>query len=175
MPRQGIPEDSRDDNWAATLTGLFADSGYYTGSPIDSAVISHAEEVLGVRLPPSYLDLLSYRNGGTLRRRCLRTEFPTSWAPDHIEISGIRGIGGEWGIDTPSGLGNANMIAEWGYPEIGVVICDMPSGGHDAVMLDYSESGPEGEPTVAYIDEDRRPQRIASSFSEFIFRLTACD
>lgn len=36
-----------------------------------------------------------------------------------------------------------------------MVICDTPSAGHDTVMLDYSECGPEGEPSVAYIDEDR--------------------
>ena len=67
------------------------------------------------------------------------------------------------------------MIAEWGYPEVGVVICDTPSGGHDTVMLDYSEFGPEGEPAVVYIDEDRIPRRITDSFAEFVSQLTDCE
>ena len=66
------------------------------------------------------------------------------------------------------------MIAEWGYPDIGVVLFNTPSAGHDTVMLDYSDVGPEGEPAVAYIDEDRIPKRVANSFSEFINGLVSC-
>ena len=80
----------------------------------------------------------------------------------------LLGISGEWGIDSTSGLGgSAYLIAEWDYPPIGVVIGLTPSGGHDTVMLDYSESGPAGEPAVAYVDEDRIPRRVASSFTAF--------
>lgn len=127
-----------------------------------------------MRLPRTYLDILSVRNGGTPRRRCLPTPFPTSWAPDHIKISGILGIGGDWGIDNPD-RGSAYMIAEWGYPEIGIVICDTPAAGHDAVMLDYTDCGPTGEPAVAYIDEDRVPRRVADSFAAFLEALVDCD
>ena len=41
-------------------------------------------------------------------------------------------------------------------------------------MLDYTECGPEGEPRVAYVDEDRIPRRIADSFEMFIASLVAC-
>ena len=34
-------------------------------------------------------------------------------------------------------------------------------------MLDYSECGPEGEPAVSNVDEDRVPRRVAPSFDEF--------
>lgn len=175
MPRPDTPEASQDDSWSVMIAGLFTGNDYYTGPPLDADLLRRAEEDLGVRLPARYVELLTYRNGGTPRRRCFRTVFPTSWAPDHFEVSGIRGIGGEWGINSSSGLGSADMIAEWGYPAIGVVICDTPSGGHDTVMLDYSESGPQGEPAVSYIDEDRVPRRIADSFSEFIVGLAECE
>ena len=115
------------------------------------------------------------RNGGVLRRRCWPTSFPTSWSPDHFAVLALLGLDGEWGIDATSGLGSKDMIEEWGYPNIGVMIFHMPSGGHDAVMLDYTESGPYGEPNVAYIDEDRIPKRVANSFSEFIDGLVSCD
>jgi hypothetical protein len=55
-----------------------------------------------------------------------------------------------------------------------VVFCSTPSGGHDAVMLDYRDCGPEGEPAVVYVDEDRVPQRIAGSFDEFVAGLMEC-
>ncbi|WBB58724.1 SMI1/KNR4 family protein [Streptomyces sp. WMMC500] len=157
------------------MTELFEDSDYYTGPPVDGDMIRRAEEVLGVRLPRSYVDVLLLRNGGTPRRRCFPTIFSTSWAENHFEISGIRGIGGSWGIALSSGKGSPYLISEWGYPEIGVVICDTPSAGHDTVMLDYSECGPKGEPAVAYVDEDRVPRRVANTFDEFIRGLVSCE
>ncbi|MGW4638473.1 SMI1/KNR4 family protein [Sphaerisporangium sp. NPDC004334] len=156
------------------MAELFEDGDYYTGPPLDDGMVRQAEEDLGVRLPRSYIEVLLQRNGGTPRRRCCPTTFPTSWADDHFEISGIRGIGGPWGIDSSSGAGSSYLISEWGYPDIGVVICDTPSAGHDTIMLDYSECGPEGEPAVAYIDEDRIPRRAAQSFGEFIAQLVVC-
>lgn len=62
-----------------------------------------------------------------------------------------------------------------GISGIGVAICDMPSGGHDAVMLDHSDVGPEGELGVAYVDEDRIPRRVAKSFEDFLLLLVPCD
>jgi hypothetical protein len=119
--------------------------------------------------------MLYKRNGGTPKRRCFPTRFSTSWATDHFEISGVKGIAGDWGIDSTSDAGSAYLINEWGYPDIGVVICDMPSGGHDVVMLDYSGMRHECEPSVAYVDGDRIPRRIADSFAEFIEQLIECD
>lgn len=81
---------------------LFEDDDYYTGPRLDGEMIWRAEEELGVRLPCSYIEMLRLRNGGTPQRRCFPTTFPTSWADDHFEISGIRGIGGSWGIDSSS-------------------------------------------------------------------------
>jgi SMI1/KNR4 family protein SUKH-1 len=153
----------------------FEESEHFTGQALDDVSVVRAEEALGVKLPHRYVELLRQRNGGTPRHRCCPTPFQTSWAPDHIEIRAIHGVGGNQGIDAAGGRGSAGMIAEWGYPAIGVVICAMPSGGHDAIMLDYSESGPFSEPAVAYVDEDRVPRRIAASFDEFLTMLVPCD
>jgi hypothetical protein len=152
------------------VSELFDDSDYYTGPPLDAEMLRRAEEALGVRLPRGYVDVLYQRNGGSLRHRCHPTDFPNSWAPDHIEVRALLGIGGRLGIES-----SKDIIAEWEYPDIGVVVCDLPSGGHDTVMLDYSESGPEGEPAVVYVDEDRIPRKIAGSFDEFLRRLVPCD
>lgn len=157
------------------MVGLFEDEDYYSGPPLDDDMVRRAEADLGERLPRGYVELLFQRNGGVPRHRCCPTTFRTSWSERHFEISAILGIGGSRGIDSSSGVGSAYLIAEWEYPDIGVVICDTPSAGHDTVMLDYSECGPEGEPAVAYIDEDRVPRRVATSFDEFLARLRSCD
>jgi hypothetical protein len=152
---------------------VFDGDGYYTGPPVTAEMVGAAERSLGVRLPTAYVSLIKDRNGGSLRRRCFPTSFPTSWSPDHIGVDAVLGLGGDWGIDTEE-FGSRYMVAEWGYPDVGVVICAMPSGGHDAVMLDYSASGPDGEPVVVYVDEDRAPRRIAESFAAFIEGLIEC-
>jgi SMI1-KNR4 cell-wall len=161
--------------WEASVAGnrVFDDSDYFSGPPVTPVAVRAAEASLGVSLPAAYVALLSERNGGSPNRRCFPTPFSTSWAPDHIGIDAILGVGGEWGIDSV-GLGSRDMVAERGYPDLGVVICAMPSGGHDSVMLDYRDCGPEGEPAVVYVDEDRVPRQIASSFEAFVEGLIDC-
>jgi hypothetical protein len=132
-------------------TRFFTDDKFYTGPVLTDDLVKSAEAKLGYRLPPSYLALLAERNGGVPRRRCFRTAAPTSWANDHVEIAAIRGIGGDWGLDSEDGVGSSDMIAEWGYPDIGVVICEMPSAGHDAIMLDYSECGSRGVASMSWL------------------------
>jgi hypothetical protein len=154
-----------------SAVNVFEDDDYYTGPPLDDDMVRRAEEVLGVSLPRAYVDVLRQRNGGTLVRGCIPTDFPNSWAEDHVEINAILGIGGEWGVESKSPY----WIREWRYPDVGVVIAMLPSGGHDTVMLDYSKSGPHGEPGVVYVDEARVPRPIADSFDDFLARLVSCD
>lgn len=157
------------------VSHVFADDDedYYTGPPLDPPSVRRAEQALGVRFPDDYIRLLEHRNGGTLRHQCLPTDFPTSWAPDHIGVAAVLGIGGRRGIDAALG-GSRYMIAEWDYPEIGVVFADMTGGGYDALMLDYRDVAAGGEPCVAYIGEDRIPVRVADDFADFLSRLVDC-
>lgn len=145
---------------------LFDDDLDYTGPALNETMIADAERSLGVRLPSGYLRLLRVRNGGLLRKGKVATDVPTSWDEDHFEVKWIMGIGGDEGIDAPQG--SRYLIEEWEYPAISVVFAVCPSGGHDTVMLDYSKLNERGEPTVAYIDEDRIPRTVADSFDKFI-------
>jgi hypothetical protein len=67
-------------------------------------------------------------------------------------------------------LGSRLMIDEWGYPDIGIAICDCPSAGHDMIFLDYRRCGPEGEPEVVHIDQedDFAITFLAGDFEGFI-------
>jgi hypothetical protein len=155
---------------------FWGESDYFTGPHLTDEMIRAAEQLLGYKLPESYLRLIRVRNGGSPRRRCFPTQVPTSWAKDHIQISGIRGIGGEWGIDSED-LGSRYMIAEWGYPDVGIVIGETPSAGHDTVMLDYSECGPQGEPRVIHVEtECAEPEVLilAPDFETFVRGLVDC-
>ncbi|GAA2220484.1 hypothetical protein GCM10010413_09620 [Promicromonospora sukumoe] len=142
-----------------------------TGPALTRFAVEAAERELGVMLPAAYVRTLEHCNGGFVIRGVFRTVFPTSWAEDHFEVTSVLGIGGVFGIDSTSDTSSKYLIAEWEYPEIGIVIAHTPSGGHDTVMLDYREAAP-GQPCVVYVDEDRVPRKIAESFDEFAAGLT---
>lgn len=154
------------------MTELFNEESYYLCPPLTPAIEAQAELALGYSLPNSYLEVLRSQNGGTLRRQCFPTDFTTSWAPDHLGVEGLLGLGCATGID--SAFGSSYLISEWDYPSIGVVFAATPSGGHDALMFDYSRVIDVREPSVVYIDEDRRPQLVAPNFSSFARGLVCC-
>ena len=109
-------------------------------------------------------------NGGIPVNDCYPTDEPTSWAEDHVAITGILGIGREKACSLCGELGSQFMIDEWKYPAIGVAICDCPSAGHDMIFLDYRACGPQGEPAVVHVDQenDYKITHLADSFEEFI-------
>jgi len=154
------------------LNNFWDESDYYSCSTkVTDTMIQETEKVLGYKLPISYIELIKTKNGGTPIDECFPTVEPTSWASNHIMISGIKGIGGEWGIAF-SQFNSQEAIEEWGYPDIGIVICECPSAGHDVVMLDYRKCGRSGEPQVVHVDVevDVNPTItfLAENFEEFI-------
>lgn len=152
---------------------IFTESDYYTGEQLTDEMVLRSTSRLGYELPNSLISLLRVKNGGTLRSQCVPVEFENSWAPDHIEVSGILGLGdGTWRMDSDDG--SSYMIDEWGYPDIGVVFATTPAGGHVALMLDYREASQRVEPCVVFVDEDRVPRNLAPTFESFLSKLTDC-
>lgn len=147
----------------------YAREAYQSGPPTDE-LIDSIEQELGYRLPSSYIQLMKHQNGGVPKNTNFPTQEPTSWAEDHIAITGIMGIGHEKSYSLCGEMGSQFMIEEWGYPDIGVVICDCPSAGHDVVMLDYRACGKDGEPEVIHVDQedDYEITFLADNFEEFI-------
>lgn len=163
------------------FTGFWDDCDYalkaYVCDPPTDQLIAEIEQELGYKLPASYIWLMKQHNGGIPANTCFPTGTPTSWAEDHVAISGIFGIGRDKNFSLCGGLGSQFMIDEWEYPAIGVAICTCPSAGHDMIFLDYRGCGPQGEPAVVHIDQESDYQitPLADSFEDFIRGLASED
>jgi SMI1-KNR4 cell-wall len=142
----------------------------YVGRSLDEGQIRSAQQKLGYTLPSSYLELLRTQNGGLPARTCHRTSEPTSWADEHVAITGIFGLDPEKSYSLCGDTGSTFWISEWGYPDIGVYFADCPSAGHDMLCLDYSLCGPNGEPRVVHVDQEfeYRITFVAENFEAFI-------
>lgn len=154
------------------LDNFWDDSEYalenYVSDPPTDALIREVEDELGYRLPASYIYLMKRHNGGIPKR----TFCPTGDDfPDMIE--GIYGIGKEKPYSLLGEFGTAFWREEWEYPDIGIVIADTPSAGHDMIFLDYSQCGRDGEPRVVCVDQewDYRVRVLADNFEKFISKL----
>lgn len=136
----------------------------------DDAMVASIEAELGFKLPAAYIDLARLHNGGLVQRCCFPMEEATTWAEDHIAIHGLAAIGRSKSYALCGTSGTASALEDLGYPAIGIVIADTPSGGHDLVMLDYRDCGPQGEPRVVHVDQenDYRITFVAPDFESFI-------
>jgi SMI1-KNR4 cell-wall len=142
----------------------------YVGAALTDVVVSTVQRELGYELPASYLELMRFQNGGIPQRTNHRTEEPTSWAHDHIAITGLYSIGRDKRCSLCGEFGSQFWVEEWGYPPIGVYFADCPSAGHDMLCLDYRACGANGEPQVVHIDQewDYKIVLVAESFETFI-------
>ncbi len=165
--RQPFAGFDLDSFWEANSEYIIKD---ILSQPADDEMIASIEQELGYKLPQSYIALMKTQNGGVPVNTSFPTTESTSWAEDHISITSIMGIGRQKTYSLAGDLGSRFMIEEWGYPDLGVVICDCPSAGHDVVMLDYRFCGPEGEPSVVHVDQegDYEITYLAHSFEAFV-------
>ncbi len=145
----------------------------YVGDALTEEQVLSVEGELGYKLPKAYVELMKYQNGGTPEKTNHRTKERTSWAEDHIAITGIFSIGSGKPCSLCGGFGSQFWIREWGYPPIGVYFADCPSAGHDMICLDYRKCGPNGEPQVVHVDQefDYRITMVAENFESFILGL----
>jgi len=145
----------------------------YQEPPPSDALIAELQAEFGYRFPDAYIALARRHNGGLLQRSCHPMDEATSWADDHIEVSGLHAIGRQARYSLGGEIGTRFMQREWGYPDIGIVIADCPSAGHDLIMLDYRQCGPQGEPQVVHVNQeaDYAITPVAPDFTTFIHGL----
>lgn len=142
----------------------------YTDVPCTPDFVEAVEDDLGYRLPAAYVALAALHNGGMPVKTVHRASVPTTWASDHVAIHGIFSIGTRKRWSLSGDTGSQFFIEEWGYPPIGVYFADCPSAGHDMLCLDYRACGPQGEPVVVHVDQERdfAITFVAPDFESFI-------
>jgi hypothetical protein len=156
------------------VAGFWKQSEYgrkqYVGAPLNEAAVAAVEQVLGYKLPESYVEFMQFQNGGIPRCTNHRTSERTTWAHDHIAITGLYSIGSDKPHSLLGTFSTRFWMEEWGYPPIGVYFADCPSAGHDMVCLDYRACGPTGEPQVVHVDQelDYKIVVVAPNFESFI-------
>ena len=156
------------------LSAFWKDSDYarkeYIGAPVTNEMIESVQAELGYRLPKAYIELLRNQNGGIPAKTRHRTSQRTSWAEDHIAITGIYGLDRKRPSSLCGEFSSRFWMEEWGYPDIGIYFADCPSAGHDMLCLDYRQSGPDREPRVVHVDQelDYEITPVADSFEAFI-------
>ena len=148
-------------------------NNYVEPAPSAALIASIEEELGGFRLPAAYVELAGWHNGGMLRRNFCPMREPTTWAPDHVVVTGLFAIGRTAKYSLCGARGSKFREEEWQYPPVGIYIADTPSAGHQMIALDYRHCGRQGEPHVVYVDEeeDFRISAIAPDFASFIGRL----
>jgi len=163
------------------LTGFWDEDEYYareyTDDPLTPQKIALVETTLRYKLPASYIEFMKHRNGGAPVKNCHRSSRETTWAADHVAMTGFLSIGASKTYSLCGALGSQFMIDEWGYPDLGIYFADCPSAGHDMLCLDYSSCGQNDEPRVVHVDQERdyAVTHIADSFHAFIRGLQPAD
>src|SRR5688572_28732626 len=117
----------------------------YVGRPLSPTMLRAAEKKLRFSLPASYVEFLSVQNGGMPRRTRHRTATRTSWAEDHVALTGMYGLDPERPSSLQGEYSSTFWNSEWGYPDIAIYFADCPSAGHDMLCMDFTLCGPRGE------------------------------
>lgn len=163
------------------ITDFWEGSEYATQEYVEPTLtqeqVDMVEQTLGYKLPSSYIELMSFQNGGIPRNIIHRTGERTSWADDHVAITGLYSIGQNKPNSLCGEFGSNFWIDMWNYPPIGVYFADCPSAGHDMLCLDYSKCGMASEPMVVHIDQewDYKVTFVAKNFESFIRGLESQD
>ena len=141
---------------------------YVDEAPSDTLIAS-VETELGYRLPETYLALMKQHNGGIPYATCYPLPNPQEGEQEYVEITGFLSIGRKKPNSLCGTAGNKLFKEGWHYPDYGVYICDCPSAGFDLILLDYRQCGPDGDPSVAYVDmEKRQVTTLAPDFATFL-------
>jgi hypothetical protein len=142
----------------------------YVDQLLSAAALADVESELGFKLPAAYVELATHQNGGTPFRTLHGVSTPTSWARDHVALTGIYSIGRAKPKSLCGTFGSRFWIEAWDYPAIGVYFADCPSAGHDMFCLDYRECGETGEPRVVHVDQERGfvITAVAPTFESFV-------
>lgn len=141
-----------------------------TASTVDQLTdekVKESEKTLGYKLPHAYIDLLKAQNGGYLAKSVILCD------DREIYLSTVLSLSDKGDTAMFGTHGASFWFEEWGYPRIGVPIALTISGGHELLFLDYTECGPDGEPSVTLVDQEVEysQYKVADTFDELLTML----
>lgn len=130
-------------------------------------VIVAAERELGVTLPDDLLRLLRIQNGGAVADAWDACPAGSnSYANDHIPFDQLFGIGPADRARALTLVDTPYLVQEWDLPTSVVLLSGQ---GHYWVALDYRTCGPDGEPSVTWIDNEmEHGLQLAPDFRAFV-------
>lgn len=173
-----MEQEWEKDRWKDfDFEGFWKDSDYakekYVGEDFEISDVALIEEQLGYKLPAAYLSFMKKQNGGIPIKGDFKTSTPTSWSENGVAIHGFLNIATSGENALLGDFGSRFWMEEWGYPDIGIAICDCPSAGHDMIFLDYRVHGTMEEPAVVHIDQEfeYKITFLAKDFESFVRNL----
>lgn len=150
----------------------------YVEEPLTDEMVEYVEKKLGYKLPKIYIELMKIQNGGAINNNYWFNQNPKSNEVNTIGIDAFFGIGSKKRNSIFGRFGHEFWFTEWEYPrDLGVIIADTESGGHDMIYLDYRECGRDGEPkvSVCFSEYDNEIQVLANNFEEFLSMLVCVE
>jgi SMI1/KNR4 family protein SUKH-1 len=138
-------------------------SDYLVQEPLTDEALRAVEERFGVRLPEAYVALLRIQNGGVVSDRC--NAFPTTeqtgWAPDHVGLHELMGIGRP--LESITDAASSLDDEAWGHDANAVLLT---GDGHWYIALDYRAGE---EPSVLWLDIELGEEvQLAPTFEAFV-------
>ncbi len=150
-------------------------SAYQPNADLTAEIVQKAEELLGVKLPASYINLLNTQNGGETQGLVCPTTVKTSWADNHVSVEELFGIdlldGAEETEERDTSefniLDSIRFTQEWSLPENQIVLCGDRNG---CITIDYRQEGKE--PIVTWLDMEMKEDiQLAENFAAFLNKL----
>lgn len=126
---------------------------------LNEETLQKVQQLLQVKLPDSYIEIMKKRNGFYLTRNYYPTSVPNSWANNSVYVSELRGIGEDSGL-----VNTIYLRKEWGIRSKKLIIISVDSPAF--ICLDYRR---RKNPAVIFIDtEENQEIKLADNFEEFI-------
>ena len=134
----------------------------YKLNPLNDAIVQEAEDLLNVKLPDAYIDILRKQNGGYIKFNAHPCPPNNAIDGNYINIDYIMGIGKTNGI-----LDSPDLIQEWELPKDIVLLS---GDGHSWIAFDYRYK--KKNPPLLWVDvESTVLVEIAGSFNHFLNQL----
>ncbi len=156
------------------LTKFWDEDDYYkkscTGEILTDEMLIATEKELGYRLPDSYKEFMKIRNGG----KPVKDFFVSEKDRYCVQLGMFFSISEDKQNSIFGEFSNEFWYEIWRYPcDIGVIIADTISAGHEMIYLDYRECGKSGEPKVCIClqESDFETIHLANNFDEFVNNL----